>query len=86
MPNMDTKAYWRDLGEQRQAKLAKACKTSPGYLYLVFSGHKIAGPKLALRLEEKAPEIEVNLSTGPLKLKPAASDFRADLFGARVAA
>ncbi|TKI02308.1 YdaS family helix-turn-helix protein [Martelella alba] len=46
-------SYWDNLSKTDRAALAEQVKSTPGYLRLVFKGHKKAGFDLARRLEEK---------------------------------
>lgn len=75
---VNTKKYWQDLSEEKRAELATACSTTSGYLYLVFYGHKIAGPKLATRIEAETENL------GLPKVRKAV--FRPDLWGKQKAA
>lgn len=45
------KEYWDSLTKEQQQTLAGSVGSTPGYLRLVFNGHKKAGFSLAKKLE-----------------------------------
>lgn len=46
-------SFWDKLSKLERDHLAKQVNSTPGYLRLVFKGHKKAGFDLAQRLEDK---------------------------------
>ncbi|EOG7750605.1 hypothetical protein ACLIOB_001183 [Vibrio cholerae] len=45
--------YWKQLTNPQREALASKLDTSVGYLRLVLSGHKIAGPMFAKKLHDE---------------------------------
>lgn len=66
---MAAKKYWDLLDTAGRAALALKCGSSVQYLYLIFSGHKVSGPRLAVKIEEA--------TDGKVKR----TDLRPDIFG-----
>jgi len=57
---MDMHTYWLSLPRVRREDFARACSTSPHYLYLVSKGIKKPGEKLCIAIErESGGEIRV---------------------------
>lgn len=45
--------YWKKLSNTQREALAEKLETSVGYLRLVLSGHKTAGPMFAKKLHDE---------------------------------
>lgn len=46
--------FWKKLSNTEKARFADKCESSVGYLRLVFSGHKKAGYKMCMLIEENS--------------------------------